>query len=135
MSHENSPVEDEERIEDGQGQQKFVEEALLHHGRDRHQRNEVAEEPEEADDADRDAGQPEPVILNESVGPGPVTAQLIDVEHRHRRRRCYGRRFRGRGRCRDGDDGGRRWSRPVASRGHEEVVRPKVSECGVEVVG
>ena len=63
MCHEDSSVEDEERVEDGEGEEELVEEALLHHGRDRHERHDVAKEASEANNADGNPGKPESVIL------------------------------------------------------------------------
>ncbi len=63
MRHKDSAVEDEEGVEDGEGEEELVEEALLHHGRDRHQRHDVAKEATEADNANGNPGKPEPVIL------------------------------------------------------------------------
>ena len=79
LRHEDVAVEDEQRVEDGEGEKKLVEEALLHHGRDRHERYQVAQESENSDHADRDSGKPEPGLLDEGVGSGAVTAKLVPI--------------------------------------------------------
>jgi len=42
VRHEDSTVEYEEGVEDSEGEEELVEEALLHHGRDSHERYNVA---------------------------------------------------------------------------------------------
>jgi len=63
VCHEDSTVEDEEGVEDGEGEEELVEEALLHHGRDSHERYNVAKKASEANNADGNPGKPESVIL------------------------------------------------------------------------
>ena len=63
LRHEQTTIEDEQRIKDCQGKEQLVEQVPLHQGGYGHQGDQVAEQTCHGHNADTDSRHPEPIIL------------------------------------------------------------------------